>query len=93
MQPICAPIGRLIRSVTPDRAHLHTADALPGLLSAVNALGADQLVAARIGKFYHRRRLPIHLAAVKTQETKAHDEHHYERHPELFKFCHFHSFN
>ena len=64
MQPISRPVRRLIRSVSPHRTHLHTADALPGLLAFINLLLLDYYFAVFIGETHYRRRLAVNLYAV-----------------------------
>ncbi|MCY1346819.1 hypothetical protein D9M69_329150 [compost metagenome] len=64
VQPVGAPVRRLVGAVAPDRAELHAADALPGLLAVEDvALGEQHLAAGVEHLLRDRRRLAVDLAA------------------------------
>ena len=74
--------------MSPHRAHLHTADALPGLLAFINLLLLDYYFAVFIGKAHHRRRLAVNLYAVIAEYPEGDSNDCYQRPPILLVFTH-----
>ncbi|MCY1408331.1 hypothetical protein D9M71_236510 [compost metagenome] len=77
VQPVGAPVRRLVGTVAPDRAELHAADALPGLLAVEDiALGEQHLAAGVEHLLRDRRRLAVDLAAEPAEHGEGDAEDH-----------------
>ncbi|MNI40283.1 hypothetical protein D3C73_945000 [compost metagenome] len=82
VQPVGGPVGRLVGTVAPDRAHLHAADTLPGGLAVEDVVGAKQRGAIdALHLFGDRWCLAIDLATEPAQQAERHAEDAYQRPP------------
>src|SRR3546814_7120295 len=71
MQPVGAPVRRLISAVAPDRTDLHAARALPGRLPVENIVAGHQDLAGRGRHLLRdRRRLAVALDPRESQDAE-----------------------
>ncbi|MNK94276.1 hypothetical protein D3C87_1144730 [compost metagenome] len=75
VQPVGGPVRRLIGTVTPDRAQLHAANALPGRLAVEDVVGTKQdLALDALHLIGNRWCLSIDLVTEPAEQAEGHAE-------------------